>query len=114
MPGWNAAVQEDVEVEEGVDGDACNFGRPCPPRLALCLGARGEQMCPGEEVQVEARDCHDRVVSVLLIWNGEGGNGVPEVAHVVVARPDGAEEERCRCEQRNVLNVGVVFLPLKC
>ena len=49
-------------------------------------------MQPGKEVEVETSDTHDRVVCVFLIRNGKGGDGIPNVGKVVVARVDGFEE----------------------
>lgn len=68
-------------------------------------------MQPGEEVEVEAGDAHDRVVGVFLVGNENVGGGIPgEDEAVVVGGDDGFEEFRGGGEEGNVLDVGVVFL----
>lgn len=77
-PGRDVAVQQHVEVEHEVDGDAGDFGRASPPRFAFGVRAWGKQVAPGEEVEVEARDGHDGVVGVFLDSDGDGRDGVVE------------------------------------
>lgn len=77
VPGGDGAVEEDVEVEEAVGGDAEEFGGARPGGFAGGAGAGGEQVGPGEGVEVEARDGHYGVVGVVLEGHGDGGGGVP-------------------------------------
>lgn len=69
-------------------------------------------MQPGEEIQVEAGDAHHRVVGEALVLNQEVGGSVPHKGEVVVRRAQGLEEGGAGGEERNVLNIGVVFLSL--
>lgn len=60
-------------------------------------------MQPRQEIKVEARDAHDRIVGVGLIGNGELGDFVPQEGKVVVARVKGTEERRRGCKERHIL-----------
>ena len=110
LPSRDAAVEEDVEKDDGVDGDSGDFGRPRPPSAAFRMRARGDKVCPGQKVEVEACDGHDGIIGILLVYDGEGSEGVPWEVGAVVARFDGFEETWRGGEERNILNVRVVFL----
>lgn len=45
-------------------------------------------MQPGEEVEVEAGDAHDRVVGVFLVGNENVGGGIPGEDEAVVVGGD--------------------------
>jgi hypothetical protein len=110
-PSGDVAPEQDVEVEEEVDADAEDFGRASPPHLALGTGARREQEAPGEDVEVEAGEGHDGVVGVFLHCDGDGCYGVPdEFEAAVVGRFHGFEHCWGGCEERDVLDIRVVFL----
>lgn len=66
-------------------------------------------MKPGQEVEVEAGDGHDGVVSVLLVGDEEVGGSVPDEGEVVEGAEDGAEVGGRCGEQRDVLEVGIVL-----
>ena len=52
-------------------------------------------MQPGEEVEVEASDAHDRIIGVFLVGDEEIGGGIPrEDEAVVIGGNNGAEEFR--------------------
>ena len=91
-PGRDGAPEEEVAEEVPVAEHEGDFGRAGPGRGAEVGGAGGEQVQPGEEVEVEAGDAHDRVVRVMLDGDGEGGELVEDEGEVVVARMQGVEE----------------------
>ena len=91
-PGRDAAVQKEVEKQRAVNRNSCNLDGPRPPGGALGMRARRKEVCPGEEIEVEACDKHHRVVGVLLIQNGDAGEGVPREVGAIVAGFDGGEE----------------------
>jgi len=66
-------------------------------------------MEPAEEVEVEARKCHDGVVPPLLVWHEQVASAVPNEAKVVEGREDRLHVCGGRGEQRDVLNIRVVF-----
>ena len=66
-------------------------------------------MKPREQIEIETRNAHDRVIRVPLIGHHERGDRIPDVRKVIIARMDGFEEQRRRGKERDVLNVGVVF-----
>lgn len=67
-------------------------------------------MKPGEEVQIETGDAHDRVVCVFLVSRSDIGGAIPDVGEVVVGRVEGLEEGRRSRKERDVLDVRVMFL----
>ena len=67
-------------------------------------------MEPGEEVEVEPRDGKDWVVCVLLDRHKEICGGVPDKGEVVVARMKRLKESGRGGEQRDVLDIRIVFL----
>lgn len=66
-------------------------------------------MQPAEEVKVEASKCHDGVVPPLLVWYEQVASAVPNKAEVVERRENRLHVCRGRGEQRDVLNIRVVF-----
>jgi hypothetical protein len=70
-------------------------------------------MQPRKKVKVEACYAHDGIVGIFLVWNKDIGSSIPGENETIVVRGDnGFEEFRGSSEERNVLNVGVVFLIL--
>lgn len=69
-------------------------------------------MQPREEVQVEAGDAHDGIISETLVGNEKVGGGIPDKSKVVVSRTKGLEERGASSKERNVLDIGIVFLSL--
>lgn len=67
-------------------------------------------MQPGEEIEIETRDAHDRIVGVVLVWDGEIRDSIPQEGEIVVARVKASEDRRRGCEERRILYVRVVFL----
>lgn len=63
-----------------------------------------------EDVKIESRNAHDWVVGVLLVSDSEVGCLIPYESEIVVTRVDRLEEGRTGGKQRNVLDVGIVFL----
>lgn len=66
-------------------------------------------MQPRQKIQIEAGDGHDRVVSVLLVWDEEVGGRIPDKGEVVESTQDRAEVSRGCREKRDVLKIGIVF-----
>ena len=66
-------------------------------------------MAPGENVEVEAGDSHDGVVSVLLPRHSELGEFVPYVGEVVIRGVHVAQKRRGGGEEGDVLDIWVVF-----
>jgi hypothetical protein len=67
-------------------------------------------MKPREEIKVEASNCHYRVIRINLVLNQEIGSSIPDKGKaVVVGGVKGLEKGRACGEERNVLNIGVVF-----
>ena len=68
-------------------------------------------MAPRKHVQVETSDAHDRIIGIDLVADEKRGGGIPgEGEAVVVARLDGSKVSWGRREERNVLDVWIVFL----
>lgn len=113
-PRGERLPQEAVPEQEPVAAHEGNLRGADPPRLAGPQTRRpvAEEVDPGQEVEVEARDTHDGVVHVLLVRDHGVGDGVPDECEVVVARAEGLEEGGAGGEERDVLDVGVVFLGL--
>ena len=108
-PGGEGAPEEAVAEEDPVGEHEGDFGRARPRRGAEVHGARGEQVQPGEEVEVEAGDAHDGVVGVFLVGYEEGRGRVPGEGEVVVGGVQRVEEGRAGDEERDVLDVRVVL-----
>ena len=70
-------------------------------------------MQPGEKVQIEAGDAHDRIVSVLLIGYKEITGCIPDENEIVVVGTlQRLEELWASREQRSILYVRIMFLSL--
>jgi len=110
VPSRDAVVEEEFEVPDAVAEDGHGFGGTGPGHAALAHGALGDQVRPGEKVEVEAGHGHDGVVGVFLVAHGEGGEAVPGERDVVVGGLDGGEKGGGGGEERDVLDVGIVFL----
>ena len=67
-------------------------------------------MKPREEVQVETSNAHNRIVSVTLVGYQKVGCSVPNEGEVIIGRKDRLEEFGGGDEQRDVLDIRVVFL----
>lgn len=68
-------------------------------------------MQPREKVEIEASHGHDGVVYVFLVWDNEISSSVPdEDKVVVVGGPKRSKERRTGGEERDILDVWVVFL----
>lgn len=110
-PGRDGAPEEEIAEEVPVAEHEGDFGGAGPGGGAEVYGAGVEEVQPGEEVEVEAGDAHDGVVSVFLVGDEEVGGLVPgEDEAVVVAGDNGCEEFGGGGEEGDVLDVGVVFL----
>ena len=109
-PGGEREPEEAVAEEVPVACHEEHFGGAGPSGCALVGGARGDQVQPGEEVEVEARDSHDGVVGVFLESDGDLGGAVPDEVEVVVAGADGLEEHGGVGEEGDVLDIRVVNL----
>jgi dissimilatory sulfite reductase (desulfoviridin) alpha/beta subunit len=67
-------------------------------------------MKPREEIKVEASNCHYGVICINLVLNQEIGSSIPDKGKaIVVGGVKGLEKGRACGEERNVLNIGVVF-----
>lgn len=80
-----------------------------PPGGAELRGARREQVRPREEVEVEAGDAHDGVISVLLPGHEHVGGLVPNEAELVEGAVDGLEVGGASGKEGHVLVVGIVL-----
>lgn len=109
-PGGDREPEEAVTEEVPVAGHEEDFGRARPGRGSLVGGARGDQVQPREEVEVEARNAHDGVVGVLLEPNGNLTGTVPGEVEVVVGGAEGLEEHGGVGEEGDVLDIWVVGL----
>lgn len=110
-PTGKGAPEEEVTKDVPVARHHGDLSGADPPRLAASEG-RGlgrKDMQPREEVEVEARDAHDRVVGVLLEGYKEVGSGVPDEGEVVVGRVKAPEERGRGGEDRDVLDIGIVL-----
>lgn len=111
-PGRDRPPHQTVAEQEPVAGHAEDLGRLDPPSSALAegKGLGRDDVEPRQQVKVEASYTHDRVVSVLLVWDHKVGGGVPEKNEaVVVGGVDGLEEGRAGGENWDVLDIGVVL-----
>lgn len=109
-PGGDRKPEEAVAEEVPVASHEEDFGGARPRCCALVGGARGDQVKPGEEVEVEARDAHDGVVGVFLELDGDLAGAVPGEVEVVVGGVEGLEEHGGVGEEGDVLDVRVVGL----
>ncbi|KFY90677.1 hypothetical protein V500_05015 [Pseudogymnoascus sp. VKM F-4518 (FW-2643)] len=109
-PGGEREPEEAVAEKVPVAGHEEHFGGAGPGGCSLVGGARGDQVQPREEVEVEARDSHDGVVGVFLESDGDLGGAVPDEVEVVVAGADGLEEHGGVGEEGDVLDIRVVNL----
>ena len=113
-PRGQGAPEKAVAEYEPVAKHEDNLRGTSPGGRAKVRGARGEKMDPGEKVEVESSNAHDRIVSVFLVGNEDVGCSIPdELEVIVVARADGFEEGRGGGEKGNVLDVRIMFL-VKC
>ncbi|KFY77510.1 hypothetical protein V499_03140 [Pseudogymnoascus sp. VKM F-103] len=87
-PGGEREPEQAVAEEVPVAGHEEHLGGAGPGCRALVGGARGDQVQPGEEVEVEARDAHDGVVGVLLELDGDLARAVPGEVEVVGRGPE--------------------------
>jgi hypothetical protein len=85
-PVGKTAPEKTVTKKEPIASHEGNLGRSNPPGAALSKlrGLLGQDVQPREEVKVEARNSHDRVVGEALERNKEVGGGVPDKGEVVV------------------------------
>ena len=109
-PGGDGAPEEPVAENVPVAAHEGDFGRARPSRGAEVCAAGGEQVQPGEDVEVEAGKGHDWVVGVFLVGEEEGAGGVPGEGEVVVGAVEVGEERGRDGEEGGVLDVGVVVL----
>jgi len=109
-PGREGEPDEAVAEEEPVGEHCEDFDWARPACGAKVGGAGGDEMAPGEEVEIEAGDGHDGVVDVCLVGDEDVAGGVPDEGEVVVGADDGAEVGWRSCEEWDILDIGVVFL----
>ena len=67
-------------------------------------------MVDRENVKVEASDTHHWIVGVFLVSDGKVCKRIPYKSEVVVCGANRLEEGRAGGEERNILDVWVVFL----
>ena len=108
--GGDGAVEEAVAEEIPVAAHEGDFRGAGPGGGAEVGAAGGEQVQPGEDVEVEAGEGHDGVVGVFLVGEHEGAGGVPGEGEVVVGAVEVGEEGGRGGEEGGVLDVGVVVL----
>lgn len=111
-PCRQCAPEEHVAKQEPVAGHEDYLGGTNPPGFAASKGRRRlrEDMSPREKVEVETSDAHDGIISVLLVRDDNFGSLVPHKGELVVGGTEGLEEGRAGSEERDILDVGVVFL----
>lgn len=66
-------------------------------------------MSPRKKVEVETSDAHDGIISVLLVRDDNFGSLVPHKGELVVGGTERLEEGRTGREERDILDIGVVF-----
>lgn len=91
-PVGQGAQDEAVSKESPVAGHESDFDEASPAGRAEVLGARREEVAPGEEVEVKAGEGHDGVVHVELVLDHEVGGSVPDEAEVIVAAEERFKE----------------------
>lgn len=109
-PGGEREPEETVTKEVPVACHAEHFSGARPGRGTFVRSARGDQVQPGEEVEVEAGNAHDGVVGVFLEPDGNLAGAVPGEVEVVVAGADGLEEHGGVGKEGDVLDIWVVDL----
>jgi hypothetical protein len=109
-PRWQRAPQQAVAEERPVTRHHGQLDGARPPGGAKVRGTWREQVQPGEEVEVEASNGHDRVIGIFLVGDEEVGRSVPDEGEVVEGGEDGFEVGGGCGKERDVLNVRVVFL----
>jgi hypothetical protein len=109
LPRRERAPTQQVAEDVPVAAHECDLDGASPPRGAELLRAWRHEMQPAEEVEVEARERHDGVVPPLLVGNEQVARTVPDEAEVVEGREDRLHVGGGGAEERDVLDVRVVF-----
>ena len=109
-PAGQRAPDEQVAEDEPVARHEHELDRARPPRCAQLGRARGAQVAPGEDIEVEAGEGHDGVVGVFLVREEDFARAVPgELKVLVESRDDALDVGRGGGENGRVLNVRVVL-----
>ncbi len=85
-PGWEGTPDQEVAKEDPVARHKGDLRWPDPPCLAAAKPRRfaGQYMLPGEEIEIETSDAHDRVVGEALVRDESVRYDIPDECEVIV------------------------------
>jgi len=100
----------DCEVAEPSPEEqlACNLKVPVPPRRTFAGSLTQKDVLPGQDVEVEATECQNGVVKVVLVWQNEFGECIVSHDAVVICRAKAFEKAMRDSKEGDMLNIRIV------